>query len=73
MNKFTVLILVSTFLGSVYFSFNVIGSKKNYHEMRKEEERSDALEALDFWTKSRAYPNEDIPTDGTTTHIHIRN
>ena len=25
--------------------------------------RSGALEALDFWTRSRAYPNNDIPKD----------
>lgn len=28
--------------------------------------RSGALEALDFWSRSRAYPNDDIPTDAYT-------
>ena len=31
--------------------------------VREDESRSGALEALDFWTRSRAYPQSDIPAD----------
>lgn len=63
MKKLTILILVSAFLTSFFISFNLIEPKKSGNEIREKEESSDALEALNFWTRSRAYPNEDIPSD----------
>ena len=60
--------LVTTLL-SVFFlwSFISIGIVHNSSESRSENEReggrNEAREALDFWTRARAYPNADIPAD----------
>jgi len=62
MKKLTILLFVTSLLISFFFSPELLNLKKQNHQI-KEEESSDALEALNFWTRSRAYPNEDIPSD----------
>jgi photosystem II stability/assembly factor-like uncharacterized protein len=65
MNKLTILVLLCASIGSYFFSSNQNESKKIIYGMIKEEEKkSEILEALDFWTRSRAYPNDDIPPAG---------
>jgi len=61
MKKFTVIFLAAAFIFSFFISFNFIEIKKSSFEQEKEEKTSGALKALDFWTRSRAYPNQDIP------------
>ena len=62
MKKLTILLFVAYLLLSFFFSTNLLNLKEQHHQI-KEEESSDALEALNFWTRSRAYPNDDIPPD----------
>jgi photosystem II stability/assembly factor-like uncharacterized protein len=62
MNRLTILIILSTSLIAFYFSSHLNESKTDQVLREKEEEKSDALEALNFLTRSRIYPNEDIPS-----------
>jgi hypothetical protein len=61
--------LVSVFYFCLaYYSIHTFEeSNKEEYEIEKEEGRSGALEALDFWTNSRAYPGKDIPKDKYTS------
>jgi len=62
MKKFTILLLMFAFIVAFLFSFTIIKQGKNNIQLKeREEEKSDALDALNFWTRSRAYPNDDIP------------
>jgi photosystem II stability/assembly factor-like uncharacterized protein len=62
-NIFLPSIILITFTFTLFFSIKTIehSSCKNY-EKCEEQGASGALEALDFWTRSRAYPDKDIPT-----------
>ena len=65
MKKFTILLFLSSILFSFFFSFNLMKPVKNENGIKKEVgKRSGALDALNFWTRTRAYPNEDIPPAG---------
>src|SRR2546430_2118197 len=55
---FILSILVATFAWHEQLHRN-LPTHKNDDEARQG--RSGALEALDFWSRSRAYPNNDIP------------
>jgi photosystem II stability/assembly factor-like uncharacterized protein len=62
MKKLTILLFVTSLLVSFLF-VNLMNSKKQNHQIKEEEKTSGALEALNFWTRARAYPNEDIPPE----------
>ena len=62
MKKLTIVLFVTSLLISFFFSMSLLDTRNQSHQI-KEEESSDALEALNFWTRSRSYPNEDIPGD----------
>ncbi len=65
MKKLTLLLILTAMFISYYFTFNHSKSENSkYGVMNEEEKTSGALEALNFWTRSRAYPNEDIPSAG---------
>ncbi|MGA2622693.1 MAG: T9SS type A sorting domain-containing protein [Bacteroidota bacterium] len=62
----TITILIS--LAALVTAFLVIVNSSRYRkyaagELHEEERTSDAMQALDFWTRSRAYPEKDIPPD----------
>jgi photosystem II stability/assembly factor-like uncharacterized protein len=63
MNKITILTFACVLLLSFFFSLNLIESEEIISEIKEEEKTSGALEALNFWTRARAYPNDDIPPD----------
>jgi photosystem II stability/assembly factor-like uncharacterized protein len=53
------------FIAGIFFiTLNQPDSHTNPNKVKKiSHGRSGALEALDFWTRARAYPNTDIPAD----------
>lgn len=63
MKKFQIGIFIAAFLVSFFISNNFMELKMNNPKFEIEENTSGALKALNFWTRSRAYPNEDIPTN----------
>lgn len=65
MNKVTILVLLIAVLLSYFFSSDQNASNEiNYGLIKEKEKKSEILEALDFWNRSRAYPNQDIPPAG---------
>ena len=49
------------FAGTLFLVLHLNPSSMNFKTKEGERGRSEALEALDFWTRSRAYPDIDIP------------
>ena len=64
MNKLTYITFACALLLSFIISLNFIDSGEKKSEIKEEEKTSGALEALNFLTRARAYPNDDIPPDG---------
>jgi photosystem II stability/assembly factor-like uncharacterized protein len=58
-------IFVLMIAAGVFFWTAIVRQHKPFTETSRssEEERSGALQALDFWTRSRAYPDNDISPD----------
>lgn len=52
------LFFFGSFLSILYFSVD----KDSFLKEEKKSDRSGAMEALDFWTQARSYPDTDIPT-----------
>ena len=63
MNKLTYITFACALFLSFLISLNFIDSGEKKSEIIEKEKTSGALEALNFWTRARAYPNEDIPPD----------
>ena len=62
MKKLTFFIILFSIIISYYFISNQNRfDNSKYSSTIEEEKTSGALEALNFWTRSRAYPNDDIP------------
>ncbi len=60
------LIIIFAILSSFLFSFWFVQSQhraQSLSENQRERGVSDAMGALDFWTRARAYPDNDIPPD----------
>src|SRR6266852_4974924 len=54
-------LLLSLLVFTTTLVLNLSRNHVGRHE-KEEAERSGALQALDFWTRSRAYPETDIPS-----------
>ena len=62
--KFELFIVVAAFfIGFAAVFFQTYWRDEQKNTAMSEPARSEAWEALDFWTRSRAYPNDDIPPD----------
>lgn len=65
MKKLTILLSLFSILLSFFISSFLMQPVKHEIKIKKEEgKRSGALDALNFLTKTRIYPNEDIPSNG---------
>ncbi len=62
MKKIAVLFFIMSFFVSLFIFNNLVETTKVNKRIENKEKTSGALKALDFWTKSRAYPNDDIPS-----------
>jgi len=58
----TLVLSLIIFVG-VFFFFTKIQSDRRLEGEEKDHGTSDAMQALLFWSNSRAYPNKDIPAD----------
>ena len=63
MKKHTIIYFSLAFIFSFFLSFKIMKIDESRIKPENQEKFSDALKALDFWTRSRVYPKEDIPPD----------
>lgn len=54
------------FLTALFLSIKILPSHRKIKEESERSGTSGAMQALDFWTRARAYPSNDIPADGYT-------